>query len=195
MFENRRLNRLLETGEYELPDRMRSFIAEAAHWVAPLVTFFVSILVAGFGVWVGEYFRGSDGYRAFIGASAFSLGCMTFLLVTLGSFLMFMERVGGPTNWHNLVGSCIHLGLTLDELARKPLALQTQLCERHLRGLASKIMLAEQAFPGEQYHTVRVNAKNQFEDAFRNFWQVGWLPDNDSYGRFFKSPAPLAKSE
>lgn len=185
MFENRRLNRLLETGEYQLPASMRHWIADAAHWIAPTVTFFVSIMVAALCIIWGTDHPDEIGYRGLVRALAVSVGITQFLFVGLGSFWMFMERSFGPESWYDLAESCTFLGLTLDELAREPLDSQTFRCKKLLKELAGKVVLAEKEHPGNEYHPYRLFAKHQFEKAFMHFQRVGWIQHDEGYGKFF----------
>ena len=180
MFENRRLNRLLESGEYQLPESMRLWIADAAHWIAPLVTMFVSILVGWLAISMLEYPEPS-----LLRSAVFSIGMTQFLLVGLGGLWMFQERICGPECWYDLTESCALFGLTLDELARTPLAAQIFHCERFLKDLAEKVVLAEREHPGQEYHPDRVEAKHKFEKAFRHFQRVGWIEHGEGYGKFF----------
>ena len=181
MFENRRLNRLLETGEYQLPESMRLWIADAAHWVAPLVTCLVSVMVGVLSLWgIGYVARGG-----FLYALVISLGTTQVLVVGLNALWTFMDRSCGPECWYDLTESCAIFGLTLDELARSPLTAQTFHCESLLKELAGKVVLAEQEHPGQEYHEGRVNAKQKFEKAFRHLQRVGWISHDESYGKFF----------
>ena len=184
MFENRRLNRLFEDGEYQLPNSMRDSIADAAHWIAPLVTFLGSVLVAVLCIWFMENWEGG---HPFIRALVAAIGITQFIFVGILSLMMFMTRAAGPPeDWCYLEVSCMLLGLALDELARKPLAAQTLLCEQLLKELAGRVVLAEQEHPGQEYHEDRLEAKRNFEEAFACFQRVGWISGNARYGKFFR---------